>query len=86
MKTPPLLLLLLAGEPRIARAELRVPAFTAYLEPDSNGASVSEKSGDHAVEGSAQPGLLVWRVQDAGAAHVRGDAAPAGRSGSRACG
>ncbi len=28
-----------------ARADLRVPAFTAYLEPNPNGASVSEKAG-----------------------------------------
>jgi hypothetical protein len=28
-----------------ARAELRVPAFTAYLEPGSGGVSISEKSG-----------------------------------------
>lgn len=28
-----------------AQAELRVPAFTAYLEPDVRGASVTEKSG-----------------------------------------
>ncbi len=28
-----------------AQAELRVPAFTAYLDPDSRGTSISEKSG-----------------------------------------
>jgi hypothetical protein len=28
-----------------AQAELRVPAFTAYLEPDSEGARVSQQSG-----------------------------------------
>lgn len=39
-----------------AQAELRVPAFTAYLEPNPNGASVSEKSG---ITGWRDPGLKV---------------------------
>jgi hypothetical protein len=40
-----------------ARAELRVPAFTAYLDPNPNGASVSEKSG---VTGWRDPALKVF--------------------------
>ncbi len=39
-----------------ARAELRVPAFTAYLDPDGNGANVSGKSG---VTGWKNPKLKV---------------------------
>jgi uncharacterized protein DUF3472/uncharacterized protein DUF5077 len=39
-----------------ANAELRVPAFTAYLDPNPNGASVSEKSG---VTGWHDPKLKV---------------------------
>lgn len=38
-------LLLAAGLFTQAHAELRVPAFTAYLDPDANGASVSKESG-----------------------------------------
>ncbi|MEA3211623.1 MAG: hypothetical protein QOE70_4680 [Chthoniobacter sp.] len=39
-----------------AHAELRVPAFTAYLDPNPNGASVSEKSG---LTGWRDPALKV---------------------------
>ncbi len=39
-----------------ARAELRVPAFTAYLEPDPDGADVSSRSG---VSGWTDPSLKV---------------------------
>ncbi len=40
-----------------ARAELRVPAFTAYLEPDANGAKV----GKEGISGWMKPGLtLSW--------------------------
>jgi hypothetical protein len=47
MKTPlhSLVLLLVGALAMTASAELRVPAFTAYLDPNPNGASVSEKSG-----------------------------------------
>ncbi|MEO7678473.1 MAG: DUF5077 domain-containing protein, partial [Verrucomicrobiota bacterium] len=38
------------------RAELRVPAFTAYLEPNPDGARVSERSG---IEGWNNPALKV---------------------------
>jgi hypothetical protein len=38
-------LILIAALASIARAEVRVPAFTAYLEPVSGGASVSERAG-----------------------------------------
>jgi hypothetical protein len=43
MKTPFALLLLAFGA--LAHAELRVPAFTAYLDPDANGARVSKDNG-----------------------------------------
>lgn len=39
-----------------ARAELRVPAYTAYLDPDVNGARVSERSG---ITGWTNPKLKV---------------------------
>ena len=39
-----------------ARAELRVPGFTAYLDPDVNGARVSERSG---ITGWRDPHLKV---------------------------
>src|SRR5258706_10811664 len=38
-------LTLLALSATAAHAELRVPAYTAYFDPNPNGASVSEKSG-----------------------------------------
>ena len=42
----------------VARAELRVPAFTAYLTPNADGARVSEKSG---VRGWKDPAVkVVW--------------------------
>ncbi|HUC85965.1 MAG TPA: DUF3472 domain-containing protein [Candidatus Acidoferrales bacterium] len=44
MKTKIILSLFLAGT-MCAQAQLRVPAFTAYLEPDPDGARVSEDSG-----------------------------------------
>lgn len=50
-----LLALLMLGCAQI-RAELRVPAFTAYLEPDANGARVSERSG---ITGWNNPGVKV---------------------------
>src|ERR1700722_1461522 len=41
-----------------AQAELRVPAFTAYLDPDPDGARVSERSG---ITGWTNPSLkVVW--------------------------
>ena len=44
--------------PAAVRAELRVPAHTAYLEPDSGGARVSSKSG---VTGWKDPGqTILW--------------------------
>ena len=39
-----------------AQAELRVPAFTAYLEPDPDGADVSPRSG---ISGWTDPSLKV---------------------------
>ena len=39
-----------------ARAELRVPGFTAYLDPDVNGARISESSG---ITGWSDPNLKV---------------------------
>ncbi len=55
MKMLPLLtLLLLTSLP--ATAELRVPAFTAYLDPDPNGARVSERVG---ITGWKNPALKV---------------------------
>ncbi|HEY3862636.1 MAG TPA: DUF3472 domain-containing protein [Verrucomicrobiae bacterium] len=49
-----LFLLAVAG----ARAELRVPAFTAYVEPDPDGARVSERSG---ISHWTDPALsVVW--------------------------
>jgi hypothetical protein len=47
------LLILFAG---IVRAEVRVPAYTAYLDPNPNGARVSARSG---VTGWSDPGLKV---------------------------
>ncbi len=40
----------------VARAELRVPGFTAYLDPDVNGARISESSG---ITGWSDPHLKV---------------------------
>lgn len=51
---PLLTLLLLTSLP--ATAELRVPAFTAYLDPDPNGARVSERVG---ITGWKNPALKV---------------------------
>ena len=45
-----------------ARAELRVPAFTAYLEPEANGATVSEKTGVTGWKGGATK--VVWFGKD----------------------
>jgi hypothetical protein len=39
-----------------AQAQLRVPAFTAYLEPDPDGARVSSRSG---ISGWTDPSLKV---------------------------
>ncbi len=55
MKIIPLLLLAFCSS-LVARAELRVPAFTAYLAPDPSGASISEKAG---VTGWHDPALKV---------------------------
>jgi hypothetical protein len=39
-----------------AQAEVRVPAFTAYLDPDADGAEVSARSG---ISGWTDPALRV---------------------------
>jgi hypothetical protein len=58
MRNKPLLasVLLAAATLCPARAELRVPAFTAYLEPDAMGARVSARSG---IVGWKNPGQKV---------------------------
>jgi hypothetical protein len=55
MKKPIILILCLLALGR-AQAELRVPAFTAYLEPDPDGADVSSRSG---ISGWTDPSLKV---------------------------
>ncbi len=45
MKTTPLALGIIFLAASVARAELRVPAFTAYIAPDPNGAKVSKEHG-----------------------------------------
>lgn len=49
-------LLCMVGAAMTAVAELRVPAFTAYLDPDVDGARVSSRSG---ITGWKDPGLKV---------------------------
>src|SRR5438045_2624845 len=56
MKTSLAIALAAIGILNAAAEELRVPAFTAYLDPNPNGASVSEKSG---VTGWHDPKLKV---------------------------
>jgi len=51
----------------VARAELRVPAFTAYLEPDPDGAEISEETG---VTGWTDPALKVLWFGEMGAGQV----------------
>jgi hypothetical protein len=48
--------LIFAASTLAAHAELRVPAFTAYLDPDPNGAKVSERSG---ISGWTNPKITV---------------------------
>ena len=48
--------LCLASSVAVAVAELRVPAFTAYLDPSPEGARVSEKNG---IRGWKDPALKV---------------------------
>lgn len=50
----------------LALAEVRVPAFTAYLEPSSGGASVSEKSGIKKWNDPAQKVLWFGDIKTAG--------------------
>jgi heme-degrading monooxygenase HmoA len=50
------LALLLAALPALRAAELRIPAHTAYLDPDVSGARVSERSG---ITGWRNPDLKV---------------------------
>ncbi len=57
LKNKLILALILSGLCR-AQAEVRVPAFTAYLDPDPDGARVSQRSG---ITGWANPSLkVVW--------------------------
>jgi len=56
MKRIPLVIVSLALSLSIARAEIRVPAFTAYLSPDANGASVTK---DHGITGWKNSALTV---------------------------
>jgi hypothetical protein len=49
-----------------ARAELRVPAYTAYLEPDPAGAQVSQKSGITGWNGEGEKVLWFGRFTNAG--------------------
>jgi hypothetical protein len=49
-------LICMVGAAMTATAELRVPAFTAYLDPDVDGARVSPRSG---ITGWEDPGLKV---------------------------
>ncbi len=51
-----LLSCLIVASTLAAHAELRVPAFTAYLDPDPNGARVSERTG---VSGWTNPKITV---------------------------
>src|SRR5687768_11970961 len=47
-------------------AELRVPAFTAYLDPVKGGASVSERSGVSRWKDPAQKVLWFGHIESAG--------------------
>ncbi len=60
-------LLFLAGL-TAGRAELRIPAFTAYLDPDVNGARALLAFRHHRLAGSKGEGAVVRGTQDAGRA------------------
>src|SRR5690349_2697983 len=56
MKRLILLSLILAMQAAAMAEALRIPAFTAYTEPDANGARISEQSG---LKGWKNPNLKV---------------------------
>jgi len=47
-----------------AQDAMRIPAFTAYLDPNPRGASVSERSGITRWEGFSDEGIVVWRTKE----------------------
>src|SRR3954468_834729 len=61
-----LLLLISAMAIGQARAEMPIPAFTAYLSPDPNGARVSQRSGLTGWKGSALKVLWFGEIKHSG--------------------
>ena len=72
-----LLLTAVAALAAPAVAELRVPAFTAYLDPEPNRAKVSAKTGITDWRDSALRGALVRGVQNCRPSPMRAGAAVA---------